>query len=93
MHNGQGHVSIRQLLLQLVPGALPVGQPAILGGQDGVRAFGPGHLPSSPAEARAEEGPGAVATGQSHIVPDLTEDFEGGGGRCGDNHGHPLKTG
>lgn len=79
--------------MQLVPGALPVGHPAVLGGQDGVSAFGHGHLPSSPAEARAAAGLGVIATWQSHIVPNLTEDFEGGGGRCGDNHGHPLKTG
>lgn len=93
VQDGQGHVSVRQPPMQLVPIALPVGHPAVLGGQDCVATFGHGHLPSSPAEARAAACPGVVATGQSHIVPDLTEDFEGGGGRCGDNDGHPLKTG
>lgn len=83
VNDGQGHVSVRHPPLQLVPGGLPVDHGPILGGQDGVGTFGHGHLPPSPAETLDAVSLGVIAAGQSHIVPEATEDFDGAWRHCG----------
>lgn len=75
--DGQGHVSVRHPPPQLVPGGLPVEHGPVLGGQDGVGTFGHGHLPPSPAETLDAVSLGVIAAGQSHIVPEATEDSDG----------------
>lgn len=83
VNDGQGHVSVRHPSPQQVPGGLPVEHGPVLGGQDGVGTFGHGHLPPSPAETLDAVSLGVIAAGQSHIVTEATEDFDGAWRHCG----------
>lgn len=50
VHDGQGHVSVCQPSQQLVPGGLPITHSPFLEGENGLGAFGYGHLILSPTE-------------------------------------------
>lgn len=77
VQDGQGHISVCHPAQQLVPGGLPEKHSPIHGGEDGVGAFGHGHLPLSPTETQDAVSLGVIPTGQSHIVPKEANDFEG----------------
>ena len=82
--DGQGHVSICQPAQQLVPGGLPVTHSPFLKGEDGLGAFGYGHLITSPTEMQEIDALslGVIPTGQSHIVSVEASDFKGAGRHC-----------
>lgn len=82
IQDGQGHIS-SCLPQQLVSGGLPDLYNPILGGEDGVEAFGHGHYVSSPAETHNTLSLGAIFTRQGDILPNEASDTHGAGAHCG----------
>lgn len=83
VNDGQGHVSFCDPAQQLVPQRLLDNHNPIRGGEDGVGAFGSGHLPFPPADAQHAVNVCVVPTGQSDIAAKDATDGGGALAHCG----------